>query len=482
MKKAIAIILLAVVMAAFCACGSKPFSRGSQLEHNVARSFTTDDRLSHFIIDGREVEGNMSGVAVIDASADGRTALAEVNSVTVAFVSEAGVDLLGTTVSNAEISFDGRVACYGEGESFMRYSLDTRSSEALTDNVYAIKQIAISPASKCIALSALYKDEGEKARSALFMDGQTVPVLEGVNATVLAVSDDGSLIYYIDRDTNDFYVSKGGEATLISEAHGANSVYNFSKDLSEVSYLTSESANMLFRLSDGLNIKLCDGFGFTLKTDVYSISRGEIPVYINDIESFLSGLFVRYKSLNGERYYDVGLVDGEGGISWLVEDCRDYQIAFPQGRIVSTLGAVLRSTDSKGRTKELANDVVSFKMTADGGTIYYISKANSLFMIKGTGKPKRLETGVSSFALINGYCFYIKDKPAGEDLDTAGRLMRTDGKETVDMGKNAVRFDTRAGQLLIYTDPVITEYGTNYGLFYTVNGEEFTASFEGVEP
>lgn len=470
------------MLAALAGCGAKPFECDSLLEHNVARSFTTADRTSHFIIDGVEAPGTMQGVAVMDASADGRTALAEVNSVSVAFVSKDGVDMLGTSVLNAEISFDGRVACYVSGTDFMRYCLDTRTSEVLAGSIYSVKQIAISPKSECIALSALYENEGEKARSVLFTEGGEKPILDGINASVLAVSDDGSVIYYLDRDTNEFRVSKGGQTALISNEHGANSVYNFTNDLSEVSYLTSANKNMLYRLEDGANIELCEGFGFTLKTNIYSISRGDIPVYINDTGSFLSGLFVRYKYLEGEKYYDVGQVDKNGAIAWLIEDCRDYQVVYPEGRIISLLGSVLRSTDSKGKTKQLATDVASFKAASDGGCIYYKSAANSLFVIKGTGKPKRIETGVSSFALINGYCFYICGKPAGEDLETEGRLMRTDGKNTVDMGMDAVRFDTRAGQLLIYTDPEKTEYGIYYGLLYTANGVDFTAEFKSVEP
>jgi hypothetical protein len=481
MKKLLVLLMALAFAASFCACGPK-LEAGSQLAHNVARTFTKEDRISHFIIDGREVGGSMTGYAVIDASADGRTALAEVNSISVAFVSEAGVDMLGTSVFNAEISFDGKVACYVDGENFMLYSVDSRSGKVLAENIYAVKQIAISPSSRCIGLSALYTGDGEKASTVLIKDGVTTPILEDVNASIIAVSDDGSLYYYIDRGSNDFWVCANGERKLISEEFGANSVFNFTRDLSEVSYLTAAGVNMLFRLEDGSNRELCEGFGFTLKTNIYSISRGEVPVYINDVDSFLSGLFVRYKSLNGERYYDVGLVGDDGAISWLVEDCRDYQVIASQGRILSTLGSVLRSTDLKGKTKQLATDVVSFKATEDGKYTYYQSAANSLFMIKGTGNPKRIETGVSSFALLNGYCFYICGKPAGEELETAGKLMRTDGKNTVDMGKNAVRFDTRAGQLLVYTDPAGTGDEVTYGLAYTSDGENFTAEFTGVEP
>lgn len=478
MKKLISILVIIVMAAALCSCTPK-LEWGPQVKSNTARVYSVTERTSSFVINGKPVEGSVPGSASMDNSSDGATSLADIDNSVVYFVSENGIDPLGIAVASEEISFDGRVACYLEGGNLMRYSLDTRSSEPIFEGLYSIVQLAISPHGKTVAVTGSEQGDGANISSFIIKDGKAEKVFEGRDCSIIAISDDGSVYYYVNKENNTLYaVSEGGEHA-VTDKIGAASVYNFNADLTELCYYTSSGVNRLFKLSDKTDTELCSGFGYTAKTNVYSISWGDHPVYINAVDTFMNGLFVRRNTTEGGYTCDVGVLTKEG-VRWIIEGAERYAVREDAGYIIWMAEGRLQRTKFSGRTKTLAENVLDMAVT-ENGSVYYMSEAKTLFAIIGSKKPVKLDSGLSALAPCGEYCFYIKDKPVGADEETAGRLFRASGKECVDMGRNAASFERREGHLLIYTDPVMQDGQTLYTLVFTHDGTEFTASFDGVK-
>lgn len=477
MKKITALLLIVMMASAFCACGVN-VEWGPRVESNVARVYTTGDRLSSFVINGVKVEGSVPGSASMDNSADGRTSLADVDNSVVYFVSENGVDQLGSAIFSEEISFDGRTAVYLDGTNVMRYSADTREKSVLLEGMAAVSQLAISPHGQTVAVTGSVVNEGTEISTFIVKNGVSEKVLEQANCAIIAIADDGSVYYYINRDENKLYAVKNGEEKLVTGELGAASVFNFTSDLSELCYYTSSGVNRLFDIETGSDRELCSGFGYTAKTNVYSISWGDHPVYINDVETFLNGLFLCRSSSEGGYMWNLGVLR-ESGIEWITENAETYSVIEDKGQVIWLSSGVLMRTKLSGKTKILAENVLDMAVT-DTGDIYYRTNANSLFLIRGGAKGKKLDSSVNKITVCGRYCFYIKDKPVGGGAEAAGKLFRTDGKTCEDMQVGACTFEKREGHLLVYADPVKDGDGTLCRLLFTHDGESFTAEFEGV--
>ncbi|MCR5808301.1 MAG: hypothetical protein K6G56_01925 [Clostridiales bacterium] len=477
MKKTVTAILILACLLALSACGSG-IETGNMLDTNIARIYSRAERQSVFVRNGELIEGSVRGKAVFDIAADGKTALAWVDNI-VYFVSEKGVDLLASGTDSAEISFDGRLAFFLLDGKLCRYSADTRLTETVLEGVRSIEQIAISPRGES-AVFTLEREGGQENESLLLRGGELKPVLEDTKCIVLAVSDGADTLYYLEPSGGRFCVRNGEETFVISENCGAASNFNFSNDLGEVNYTVNDGKSRLFRLSDKLDVVLCEGFGFTMKTDIYSMGAFTIPVYINDVSSFTNGLFLKRTKTEAGYVYDVFSINGKGETKPLIDGAEEYKLAAGTKRVIWIENGKLSSTTFSGKTKQLASDAVSFEVSKDGNTVYWVSAANTLFMIKGNGKPLKLDSGVDSIAAVGSGCAYIKDAAAGEN--GAGTLFFYENGSSKQVLTSAVRFDRRKGQLMVLTDPAADGSKTLFSVYVTVNGRDYTLFGENVEP
>lgn len=474
MKKTIAIMLLAALLLGLCACAKTV--PGAHLTANIARVYTPENRTSRFVLNGTELEGSVIGKAYFDAAADGRTALAWVDTV-LYFVSEKGVDSLGTDIGTAEISCDGKSALYLMGDMLYSYSLETRESRVVDTSVASVIQFAFSPHGECAVYTVSYDEEPDVYRTMLLKEGWITPVLEGKNAVVLAVSDDAKTIWYYDINAQALCAEADGVRTEVSKECGAATNYNFTNDLNEVIFSTDDSREIFYRLSDGLTCELGTGFGYSLKTDVYSISKVNLFAYVNDVNSFLDGFFMLRRKGQESYIYTLGYLSAKGAVKTIAEEAYKYLISA-DGKRVLWLGIDgLYSAGASGKAQRIAEDAVDIIDGGDGNTVYYQSSALSLFMIKGSGKPEKLDTLVESAAVFGGECWYIKEYKNG-----AGTLMRTGGGEAEKALENAARIDLRAGQLMIYADPVNDGTKTLYTLYIYTQETGLKLISEGVEP
>lgn len=479
MKKTIALILAAAIAFCLCSCAKKA-GVGAMLDSNIARVYTPSDRISRFFLNGTELDGTVTGKAYFDAAADGRTALAWVDTV-LYFVSEKGVDNLGTGISIAEISYDGSFALYQMGNELCMYSVETRESKTVDSGISAVIQFAFSPSGETVMYTAAYEDAPEEYRTMMLRGGSVSPALEGRPVVALAVSNDADIVYTFNYAEGTFCADVNGETRVISKECGASSNYNFTEDLDEVIFSTDEGAwsqqterEIFYRLSDGATAELGRGFGYSLKTDVYSISKVNMFTYINAVDSFLDGMFMLRTSVEGGYLYSVGYIDEKCAVRSLVTGALKYEVV-PDGSGVIWLGVGgLTRTDLNGKSTRIADSAADFAV--DGNTVYYVTAAGELFRIKG-GRAEKLDSSVSSIGAFNGACVYIRNYSDG----TGTFCAYTDGGIS-EIAGNAVRFDRRCGQLLVYTDPVSVGSKDVYTLLLSSDGREFKKAAEGVDP
>ena len=467
MRKILALALAALTAAALCACGGNTASR---LEHNVARFYSRDTRESRFTIDGKLVDGSVRGVAYMETSARGDTSLAWVDTA-LYFVSEKGVDALGTGIGTAEISFDGQLALFLEGDELKCYRLEDRSISALDTGISAVIQFAISPESKSIVFTAVYGEE-ETPRAMLYKDGELTRLFADRSVVVLAVSDDAGLIWYYDSDEASFCAQENGETVTVSKDCAAGTNFNFTNDLKEVEYDTADGVNRLFRLASKKETELGEGFDITLKTDVYSISTVTLFTYINDADTFTNGLWQKRVRYDGGAVYSVGHIDNNGEITWLAENASKCEAAPDGSRVIWLKGGQLYSTDLKGNNTLLSSDADGFALTGDGSETYFVSNG-VIYYVRGTGKASRFDTDVSEIKMLGNVCVYLKQD---------GRLMAAEkgvGKEVM---SGAARLDQRAGQLIVYTDPVEADGEKLYRAYVTADGRSFGQVGENIRP
>ncbi|MBR3381552.1 MAG: hypothetical protein IKG85_00730 [Clostridia bacterium] len=471
MKRFFCIVLAALIAAALAGC-SGGGSAGPVLSHNIARLYFPDERVSRFVLDGGLIEGSVPGKALMDTSADGRTSLAWVDTA-VSFVSAEGAEALGTGISAAEISFDGRKAVWLDGNELKLYSAETRKTEVIASGVEKLTQAAISPQSECMAFTLRF--EGEDADVCrLFRAGELTELLPDERATVLAVSDDGSLVYYLVAATGEFRVRRGEESVTVFDSCGGATNYNFTNDLKEAAFNGEDGVWRLWRLEDGSLTELGGGFQFTLKTDIYSMNLITAFVYINDVETFTNGLWLKRVKANDSYEYTVCFMDGKGDLRVLAENADAYA-ASPDGSCVYyTAGGELFRAKVNGGTERIASMVNDFCLTEDGKNLYFIDGASEVELYTGSGRPERVIAGeVSSVSAIGSRGLCIK---------ADGTLWSLRGAKTEKLLDNASYMDKRSGQLMVYADETEVEGASLYSVYFTTDGASLSLLGERVMP
>ncbi len=471
-KKAFICLLAALTLFSLASCSSG-VETGPKLDSNIARVYSAETGRSRFVLNGALLDGEAEGVAQIDISADGKACLAWVRS-SVYYVSEAGTVPFGIGVTDAEISFDGSTAFFLQDGALKVYSAADDSVRTVEEGLDSLVQLAVSPSSKCAAFTASYPGDGFGYSSKLYKDGSLTPVLEDKTAIVIAVSDDADIIYYFDTDSGAFTVRKGGEDRVISTECDSLSSYNFTRDLSEVVYITGDKINRLFRLSDGFDTELGKGFGFPLKTDVYSRSIITLYAYINDVDSFTNGLWLLRTKTDSGYLYDIVRIDKDGGASEIVGDAESYKVSHDGQHVLWSADGALYLNGVGNKASKIAGIAADYEFSSDGSHFWYLDELGDLYCAKTGKKPRLTDSGVREMAVIGKYCIYISRNGDG--------LYRSSGIGYEKLWDNAAYIDTRCGQLLIYSDKHETDLGTEYTLTVTPDGEDFDTRFEGVMP
>ena len=241
-----------------------------------------------------------------------------------------------------------------------------------------------------------------------------------------------------------------------------------------------DGLNHLFCLDTKKDTTMGSGFGITEKTDVFSISTVTCYTYINDIDSFRNGVWMERRTVESSYVYDLGYINSAGEVDWLVKDSIQYYVPQDQSRIIwlSPMSRLSTTAVPSGKTVEIAQNAVSFDALADGSRVYYRTAADSLFTVKGSGSAKKVASSIADFAVIDGVCSYITSD---------GAVHYAEGTNVTDVSSvtAAVRFDKRAGMLILYANQ---QEGAGedavyvYDAYCSANGREYTLAYSDVEP
>lgn len=473
MKKTIAILLLLCFLLPLAGCAGKQTAPTPWLRHNVARLFAPLSRESRFMIDAKAVEGSAAGKAAMDTSADGRTALAWVDTA-VWYVSEKGVDPLGTGIGSAELSFDGRYAAYLEGDELKLFDGQKRTAQTIEGGIASLVQVAFSPNSGAFAYTVCFTGDLTRRVTKLSVGGEVSEPFPGRNTVVLAVSDDASVIWFLEGAELALRVRVNGEERDVSSEVGAATSFNFTNDLSEAAFGRNDGTWALYRISDGSTKELGGGYQFTLKTDIYSINMITAIVYINDIDTFTGGFWLkRSRDANDDYVYELCLMDENGGLTRIAGDVREYAAAPDGSGVYYNAEGVVSFADIKGETKEIFPMASGLALT-DGGVLYSLNAAFGVSVYDGAEKSVELPGGDAASVSAIG--------SVGLAIDADGALYSLNGTKITKLMDNVTRMDKRAGQVIIYAEPAEIEGEVIYNVYMTADGERFELQGRGIQP
>lgn len=474
MKKALSVIIAAAVLLCLAAC-TAGIGHGKKLDQSITRVYTPGTRESLIVKNGVLIDGSVTGKLYFTTSADGSGALGRVDNV-LYFIDDNGSVLLSSGASEAEISLDGKLALYYADGTIHMYSREKRADEVVDTGITSVCQFALSPHSECVMFTAVYEDSPETYRTKLYKNGELTTVIEESGTIVLAVSDDACR-YWCSDMSGSLTVYDGGRMKTVSSELDASSNCNFTIGLDEVTFTTGDDTQYYYRLADDRLIKLGTGFGYTLKTDIFSISEISRYCYVNDIDTFSNGLFIFERTVSDGAVYSVGRIGRDGNFTMLLENAFKYFVASDASKVF-WLGpdGLFETAARSGKTKLVAKDVLDFGVTSDSLTVYYLTGSGTLYK-KAGASAKKLDSDVTQLAVFREGCAYIKDAPSEKDA-----LYTTDGGDPVKITDFAEIIDEFRGQLILYSDPAYDGDRMLYKAWVSTDGLSFKKIADGAEP
>ena len=338
------------------------------------------------------------------------------------------------------------------------------------ENAVAETSISLSPTGKAVCYTKSDKD-GENFQGYVCNNGVFSAV--GRNAVPIAVSDDGSFLYYVkyeiyeDNQVLKLFVKNGEKEEKLGEYSDGNGLSMYlNADFSETVFsVTGETGNFFLWTSLKEKQKLSSGF-----TAVYPFGKNEISngkTVIAPTESF-SG-FVFYDNEKTAKYIDKKYV------------CNDLVVKADFFRVnadMSKLYFVDRNeylfvTDLKKiETSDIASHVLNFDISVDGEMLYYVNSDKELHCYKGSSDKvisENADPGTRGLAVTEGgYLYYLKDYAYG-----SGTLcyLKNGGSEHVVKGtENVHDIIIDKGDNIYYRSDYGTISGT-YDLYYGKAGK-----------
>ena len=305
------------------------------------------------------------------------------------------------------------------------------------DSGYCFWTSAVSPSGSAFVYTVETTDKGLVTR--LYVNGK-IKDLPVVLKYITSVSDDGSLIYFLDEDFRSFNAYKDGKVIKVHSATGVYSMYDVPR------YYNYDCTQVCFEESGGFYIsdrgseaeKICSfdpetsSLQLVLPYNTQSYMKN-IDYYdiICGVRLFKGCYFTRYEKNSMILLY----LDDTFTMHTVAERVDQCGMAS-DGKTVVYLknGDIYQTsyTKSGSETKTLAETSAKrFQMSADGKTIYYLLEdINDLYVMTNGKKPRLLAQNVTSF--LDHYYDPFQCIAEGNKLlyVSDGSLYITDGKET----------------------------------------------------
>lgn len=308
------------------------------------------------------------------------------------------------------------------GEQFMEYT-DTSlflfdsltGKSALIDNHVSANSVCLSASGTTVCYTVT-DESGESFEG--FMFRETVRTSTGHNTLPIAVSDDGTRLYYVKYEFVDecwimkFFSRNGENEIKLGEFADMNRF---------VAYLNKDCSELIFGISGkNGNFFYCDG-----ESEKMNISTGYNPLYVYGAHEVQSGKAIIAPV---EKFAKTVFIDSANGIRYLdgKMNCVDTDISgtmfrlSPDSKTVYYLdenGMLCSCAVRKPARKEIAVHVMNFDLSADGKTLYYLTSNNELYCHSGSKDTLAAENvyakGSGLCVTEGGYLYFLKDYAYG---------------------------------------------------------------------
>ncbi len=369
-------------------------------------------------------------------------------------------------------------------ESFLEFS-DTSlflyngadGTSPLIGNHVPADSISLSPTGACVAYTVT-ADDGESFEGFFYREGGATSI--GRNALPIAVSDDGMTYYYVKYDNLDnvwiqkLFANNGANEIKLDEFADGNklSVY-LNLDYSQIVYsITGRAGSYFICGADGEKNKISNGYTPIYPYGMREVSSGK--AVLTPYESFSKTVFCNAAS--SAQYLDGKNVSSDLGASGV-----SFRVS-PDGKTVYYLDKdeyLYACTVRKVNKKEVAAHVMTFDLSADGEYLYYVNSDNQLHAVKGNKDTILAENVYTSNTVglavtDGGYVYFLQDYSYG-----SGTLCYVKGDGAIHVLSeinNVHDLAADVGEYIYYRSDFGAISGT-YDLYYG-KGKKYTKLFE----
>lgn len=319
--------------------------------------------------------------------------------------------------------------------------------------------LVISPDGKAVA----YQEYNDGAFAAYVSVNGREPKKLGKSKEIVAMSDKAKYIYYIDYDNDknsgEFYVKSGNSKVKLAADADSLGELIFNKDCTQIVFHYEKKTYISSNAED--KIKLLNNRAYLLlpANTVWLSQDSNNTIY--GINSFEDMLLISSEDI----YY----IDDNYELNKLTDICYKAAVSNDMSKLIyldysDTLHIVTQLDCNNPKDTELdADDIISFTVSEDGKTVYYINGDDELYSITASAKANKIADDVNQYNLVvlkNRMFFMV-------DYHDTGSLYYTSGKrKTAVKNADEVTYVYRLGNGLVYQESDYDErviYGSKNG-------------------
>lgn len=430
-----------VLVLLFSIVGALSKSPAYEVREHTITPLTVGDEIA-FFYDGKEVEGRADGMRdVYYSSLDGSVLLiptkvtesvpapydtptSRKTTTTLYVVTKKGAVEVAENPKAWALSLDGKTVAYvDEYDSLYLYTVKNGKSKEIAQDVSA-KGLTLSPNGK--KATYLTEDtktvtpEGDGAVSTevtvytMFVYNGKKSVEIGEDIMPLGLDDSAKYVYYIDIEKNALYCTnlKGDSKKISSDVtYSLFNLFTFNKDHTEIVF-TSNGKTYISKKGDekikigSTSLLLCAPDNSELH-----VSLDTVLTFTYGIETFAEKYFASPEGT--EAGSDIVYVDKKLEADKKVKNVRGALISDDLETLYYLKNGKLYRLDlskKDAEPHEVADDVTSFDIMADGSAVYFINDSDELMYAKGKKKAKKIGDDVHSVEITHdGIALFLVD-------------------------------------------------------------------------
>lgn len=468
--------LLAGVLILPAAC-SKKKQDSPRLEHSLLYFYNKSDNATSFYADGKKLTDRINGAITSIGTVDGREGFVVAASALYRINDEGLLKIYPAAVTNAVPALNGGRILFATATKVHLYD-EASGDYAELEGIEAdsIIDLALSPSGSAAGVTVA-KDG--HMMSYIYSGGKVSQY--GADKCIVAVSDDASIVYYIDAVDQELsgtlhFVKDGKDSEITAQA---SPYFELNRDLTEITFDISGKTH-ISRNGEKAR-KLADSSMLSYAGSQRTNMGGKAcTTVLKNTDTMLDGLF--YTNLVGEdaddnKYdqYDVYYVDSSLSCSTLVLGATQFSASEDRKSILTVVdNALYKVSAYNPKSPELVSSNVYMYCCA--------RDLSDLHCLDVYGNVTRLENGKKSVALVTGIDL-IKRLENGTVLcycsaERNGTIFALKVDRAVPVAVEVNYFEVYGNVVTYLTNYNETEH--TYDLYISENGEDYELNEQGV--